>query len=387
MTLTTREQLEHSVAELHSLINAKTPDPARLDTVSRDVERLTIAVKGQRTVDELAGRVPTSPFAGMTDSGTPSIASKAGALGAPQFEFSKDALEALQKGALDRRTVNTKDAITVTDAPMSGVGQYVMDVFPFLRDRARVLDLIPTVTTENPTVFYFRGTVAASAADSVAAGANKPYSEPHWEQVSTPVEKIAHYTRVNDEVVADFRDFLDVIGREMLTGLIDAENDQLLNGSGTTPDLEGLLQNADIQTTGSAGTDLDAVATAANLVRVNAFVEPDTVVMNPLDWASTGFLLAKDSTGQYLVGNPLNGTKPTLWGMTVVLTSRIAENTCMVANLKEAARVYVRQPPTLEVQPGGGSAEFIANQTLIRAEERLALAIVRPKAICTVTAI
>ena len=58
----------------------------------------------------------------------------------------------------------------------------------------------------------------------------------------------------------------------------------------------------------------------------------------------------------------------------------------MVATLKEAARLYVRHAAVLEVAPmGGGAAEFIANQTLVRCEERLSLAVIRPTAIVKVT--
>ena len=57
----------------------------------------------------------------------------------------------------------------------------------------------------------------------------------------------------------------------------------------------------------------------------------------------------------------------------------MTENTAMVANLAIAATAYVRQAPVVEVAPyGGGTTEFIANQTLIRAKERLALAVLHP---------
>jgi hypothetical protein len=64
------------------------------------------------------------------------------------------------------------------------------------------------------------------------------------------------------------------------------------------------------------------------------------------------------------------------------------ENTAIVTNLAIATTAYVRQAPVVKVAPdGGGTTEFIANQTLIRAEERPALAAHHPTAICTVTAI
>ncbi len=51
----------------------------------------------------------------------------------------------------------------------------------------------------------------------------------------------------------------------------------------------------------------------------------------------------------------------------------------------EAAWLYVRQPPVVEVAPlGGGTTEFIANQTLARCEERLALAVPRPTSLISI---
>jgi HK97 family phage major capsid protein len=204
----------------------------------------------------------------------------------------------------------------------------------------------------------------------------------------SPRRKVAHYAEVQDEILNDWTQFRQVVTTEMLAGLIDAENEQLLNRSGVAPDLVGLVATPAIQTTGSAGTDLDAIATAMNIVRTAVFMEPDTIVMHPNDWSSTGFQLAKDSTGQYFVGNPLQATTPTLWGVPVVLTTRQTENTVVVANLKQAARAYLRETPRVDVAPyGGGFDQFTKNTTLIRAEERLALTVVRPQAIVTVTAV
>jgi HK97 family phage major capsid protein len=97
---------------------------------------------------------------------------------------------------------------------------------------------------------------------------------------------------------------------------------------------------------GSAGTDLDAIAAAFLAIRTGAaHCDPDVVVMNPADWFSAGFLLAKDTGGQYLVGDPVTGVKPSLWGVPVILSEAMTENSAMVANLAPACTAYVRQSP------------------------------------------
>ena len=153
--------------------------------------------------------------------------------------------------------------IDSTDAPMAAVGDYRMTPFPFLRDKPQVANLIPVERTDAPTVFYFKGSTAASAAAAVAEGAAKPESSPVWTQVSAPVRKLAHYVRINDEVLQDFTNFRQVIGTALLAGLIDAENAQLLVGSGVAPNLTGLLTTSGILTQArGADSSLDAILKA-----------------------------------------------------------------------------------------------------------------------------
>jgi len=404
---TARERLESLTAEYDTARKRYDAIPMPQRTAADDT---ALQAKGAAVVDAVAKLGAVDPPDGISDarssqpwlrgmssahfmgaqsapsSGT-SIAAKGSGVGPAAFNFSPDQLGELQKAALSSR-VMAKAAITSANAPMSEVSDFRYEVFPFLRDKTRLLDLIPVQTTDRSSVTYFRSTAAAAAAAPVLQGGNKPESEPTWAEVEVGVRKLAHYTRVNDEVVADFSGFLQIVGSEMLSGLIDVENEQLLIGTGTAPELSGLTTAVGVQTVGSAGTDLDAIAAAMLLLRNGAaHCDPDVVVLNPIDWYSAGFVLAKDTTGRYLTGDPTSTTKPTLWGIPVVLSESMTENTAMVANLSVAATAYLRQPPIVEVRPGGGTAEFVANQTLIRAEERLALAVHHPAAIVLVTAV
>jgi hypothetical protein len=75
-----------------------------------------------------------------------------------------------------------------------------------------------------------------------------------------------------------------------------------------------------------------------------------------------------------------------LWGFNVIVTTRIASGTAVVADMKLAAHEYQRQAPTLEVNPYGGNSDaWTRNQTLVRAEERLALTCPRLSALVKVT--
>lgn len=336
--------------------------------------------EADRRPSQKAGLNPALMGGGPARPGTKSY-------GAAPFTLGQQDIAELHTAARTKQFMSK--AVAVANASMAAIPEYSLDVFPLLRDKPRIRELIPTQMTDRPSVTYYRGTTSASAATAVAEGADKPESSPVWASVTVAMSKIAHYGLINDEVIDDYPGWLQVIAGEFLAGLIDAENDALINGTGVAPQMTGLLNVSGIQTQAFTGNNIDTVALAATKLRTGtSFTEPDVIVMHPANWQTislfrTGGSVAAD--GPYLI-NPLTSPALSLWGIPVVLTNRIAAGTAIVANLKTAAEVFVREEPNIEVHPGGGGlAEWRANKTLIRAEERLALTVPRPTAVVKLT--
>lgn len=304
--------------------------------------------------------------------------------GAPSLEFSPQGLQQLFAKTQNRESFSLKAAIDTSDAPQSQIPHYVSTAFPFLREMTRVLDLIPTVPTDRPTIDFYKLTTGATAAATVAEGGLKPTSQPVYTGYSSPVRKIAHVGAMTDEVVADFPQFLQVIGEEFVAGLVLEESRQLLVGDGTGTNLTGLANTTGILTRAKgADTQIDAIAKGATDLRTGAsYIEPDCIIMNPANFETVR--LAKTTTGEYYAGGPFAAQAQNIFGIKTVLTTQMTIGVALVANLASAAMVYLREAPRLETSRGGAD-EFNANVSLIRCEERLALTVPRPSSIVKVT--
>jgi HK97 family phage major capsid protein len=102
--------------------------------------------------------------------------------------------------------------------------------------------------------------------------------------------------------------------------------------------------------------------------------------------------LSKDSNGQYSSGGPFLGQYGVggftnvgmIWGLRAVVTVSIAQGTALVGAFKYGGQIFRRQGLTLETT-NTDQDDFIKNLHTIRAEERLALAVFKPAAFCSVT--
>lgn len=300
------------------------------------------------------------------------------------LRLAKFQIEALREAGVAGRYL--KAVVTSDEAADATVPQYLPSTAGLRREPTRVLDLIPKQPTDAPIVYYHKITTGTTAASVVAEGDTKPQSNPVIQRAQADVAKIAHWVEVTDEVLQDSNSFRSVIDDEMRAGVINEENHQLLLGTGTGDDMTGILNTANIITRAKGSeTSLETVHLAAMDLRTGAdYTEPDVVVLHPDDYSQMATV--KDTTGRYIAGDPLTGGPPTLWGFRVLLTTQLTAGTGMVANLAQAAIAFIRQQLTVEAN-GQGETQFKNNTVLIRAEERLALAVVRPKSVVKVTGI
>lgn len=277
------------------------------------------------------------------------------------------------------------------------VPQVVPGQVETLFERLTVADLLPTgQATTNSLRYVVEGTATAGAT-AVEEGGAKPASDLALSTVDEPVQKIATILTVSDEMLEDAAAVSSYINGRLALFVKIEEEDQLLNGSGTAPNISGFFDRA-INTKAAGTVDDNAVALfkALNGTRGSSFLEPDTILMGPDTWQATRLL--QDLNGQFYGGGPFTSAyagpqgpeassypdNNSLWGKRVVVTSAIGSGTALLGSFRQGAQLFRRGGLTVEATNSHASY-FTSNLVAIRAEERLALAVYRPSAFTNVT--
>ncbi|MBX9759446.1 MAG: phage major capsid protein [Beijerinckiaceae bacterium] len=242
----------------------------------------------------------------------------------------------------------------------------------------RVRDLLSPGQTDSNSIEYPRQTTRTIAAAMQASeGAAKGESALGFEMVAAPVRTLAHWIPASKQVLDDAPLLASLIDSELRYGLADVEEGQILNGSGTGADLNGVYTQATAFSapfTMVAPTMLDVVLLAIAQLEAANF-QPDGLVMNGTDWAR--MLALKASDGTYLGNGPFSAEQvQRLWSLPVARSSSMSSDKFLVGAFKRGAQIFDRQDATVEVSTEH-SDYFTKNLVAIRAEQRLALAVYR----------
>jgi HK97 family phage major capsid protein len=248
-----------------------------------------------------------------------------------------------------------------------------------------VADLVAPGTTDSNIIQFMKETTFTNAAAAVAQGGTKPESTLVFAASTSPVQKIAHWIPVTEEMLEDVAQVQSYVDTRLRTGVLLTEDLELLSGTGVAPHLLGFtaLPGIAAPIARVAEVNADTLLSQFMAIWTSVQIQPDGIVMNPAQWRT--ILLTKDTTGQYYGGGPFASPHaPTLWGLPVALTTAITAGTALIGCFKSCAQLFRRG--ALRVEASNSHSDFfVKNLVAIRAEERLALAVYRESAFGLVT--
>lgn len=276
----------------------------------------------------------------------------------------------------------------ITSATGSGGGLVAPDrragIIAIPERQMTIRDLIAPGTTTSNMVQYVKETGFTNNAAPVAENTSKPYSDITFAMENASVQTIAHLMKASRQILDDASALASFIDARARYGLMIKEEGQLLYGNGTGANLHGIIPQASAYAapTGAEVTTEQRIDRLRLAILQAALAEyPATgIVLHPTDWATIELL--KDNTGKYIIGNPQNGTTPTLWRLPVVSTQSINQNAFLVGAFNLGAQIFDRMDIEVLVSTEN-TDDFEKNMVTLRAEERLAFAVYRPEAFVT----
>ena len=187
----------------------------------------------------------------------------------------------------------------------------------------RLLDALPSRPTSSDAVEFVQLSATGEASEQDQQGDTKAELDFNGELKRAEIATIAGWTGASKQVLADAAGLQNAINVVIQSKVLSRLENQLINGTGATGKINGLMNQATtfIPTIGTTPADVigEALVRQAN----NGYL-PNLVLMNPLDF----FSLQLERTygeGTYMFGSPTMPLPPVLWNTSIVLTPSMPE--------------------------------------------------------------
>ena len=360
----------------------------RNDELAELVEDVSIEKK--KLQNEKALEEDSKPVAEMPQA-APAVEAKSVGEQFVQTDAYKNYLSSGVKGVDSH--IETKTTLTTTGYPPETLRQPGI-LETALRDPNAVINLFDVINTDQNAFSYLEETTFTNNAAEAAEGSAVGEAALAFTERTESIRKMGVFIPVTDELLADEAGIQGYLNSRLQTMIRLRMDSQLLSGDGTAPNLEGLL-DAGKSSVGSSDFNsyngnlgrIGAIYNAITDIRVNAFTEPDAIIMHPSDWNQIVTSVNDVTTSGSL--NPLfvvaggfgADVAPSIWGLKVIPTTAISNNTVLVGKFGggEAANVVMRQGMELAVSDSH-SDFFVKNQLAIRATMRVGFPVYRQAA-------
>jgi len=310
----------------------------------------------------------------------------------------KNALsEALKDGAIDSlKKGNTHKSSFEIKADMTTADNFTGEVIAptrvpgFKFDPAtptHVRTLLSTGTTNSDTIRYVKESAYTNNAGATAEGSQLGQSEFDLTAETKNVELIGTYMRISRQMLEDTDQLTSYLSARVPSKLLTTEDDQLLGGSGVSPNLHGLRNTATVWSTTNSGfgagsfttpNEFDVLLTAMSQVQKFNY-SADAILLNPIDFYK--IIALKDSDNRYLKDNVYAGLEPRFMGVPVVTSTSMTAGEFIVGNFAQSAQLWVRENVNVEFFEQD-SDNVQKNFITVRVQERIALTTYLPNGLC-----
>ena len=270
--------------------------------------------------------------------------------------INEGALDSLRSGMSRATSFQIKADMTM-NADFSGevVPADRVPGYKYVPTRAvHIRSLIPQGSTSSDVVRFVKESGYSDGSAPKAEGATLGQTDFDMAADNNTVEKIGCYLRISEEMLADTPQLTSYISNRVPAKLLAKEDDQILNGNGTSPNLSGItVDAADFDESASAAfyqsinnaNEFDVIVAALNQLSLSEY-QADKIILHPTDFHK--ILLLKDSNNRYLKDQVYSGLQPTFMGVPVILNTALAAGSFLLGNFSQGTQLWIRDNVSVE---------------------------------------
>jgi len=298
------------------------------------------------------------------------------------------ALEGLRKGTHNGARFELKSSDMTMANTFTGVvaGEQVIEDFKFDPSRkVHIRSLIPNGSTDAQTVRFPKESAYTDNAAATAQGSALGQSDFDVTATSVNMEKIGTFMKVTDELLSDTAGLSSYLAARVPNKVLSVEDTEILNGDGSSPNLDGLFTDgAAFVTSGGAFDDAvesaneyDVIVAALNQLALSNY-QADTILLNPTDLHK--IVLLKSTANEYLRQQIYTGLQPTIMGIPVTINTAVTAGKFLTMDSRAATQYWIRENLGIEFSREDGT-NFQSNFVTVRAQLRAGLTNYAPNAI------
>ena len=299
------------------------------------------------------------------------------------------AIESLLKGNANAAKFDIKAADMTMANAYSGVvaAETIVPDFKFDPSRSvHIRNLIPNGTTDAQTIRFPKESAYDDGAAATAQGSTLGQSDFDITATSVNVEKIGTFMRITEEMLADTPQLSSYLSARVPGKVLSIEDNEILNGDGSAPNLDGLFTDGAAFDTSSSGAfyqsvesanEYDVLVAALNQLALSNY-QASSILLNPTDLHKIALL--KATTNEYLKNQIYTGLTPTIMGVPVVVNTAVTAGKFLLGDLNQATQLWIRDNVSVEFSRED-STNFRDGFVTVKVAERVALTNYQPNAI------